>query len=168
MPMKKTWLLRVSQIRQDLLALDVPVVDRTMFERLFHLRRRRALQVMNGLGGYQTGQALLIDRTVLLRQLEALEAGAEFALEHGRQRRLQDSLEKIRRQRAAAAVRLPVEAGVGERSVADLPAGICLEPGSLRVDFIGAEDLLAKLYRLARAAGNDFEDFKLRVEGAAS
>jgi len=167
MPMKKTWLLRVSEIRQDLLALDVPVLDRQMFERLFHLRRRRALQLMNSLGGYVTAQSLLIDRAVLVRQLEALEAGTEFALERGRQQRLQESLEKIRRQRAAAAVRIPVPADAAERSVADLPQGICLEPGSLHVDFTGAEDLLAKLYGLARAAGNDFESFKLRVERAA-
>jgi hypothetical protein len=166
--MKKTWLLRVSEFRQDLLALDVPVLDRPMFERLFHLRRRRALQLMNSLGGYQTGQALLIERVVLLRQLEALEAGAEFAIERGRQQRLQESLERIRRHRAAAAVRIPVPAGVAGRSVAGLPEGICLAPGSLHVNFTGAEDLLAKLYGLAQAAGNDFEDFKLRVEGSAT
>jgi len=166
MPMKKTWLLRVTQIRQDLLALDVPVLDRQMFERLFHLRARRAQQVMSSLGGYQTGHAFLIERTALLRQLEALEAGTEFAIERGRQQRLQASLDKIRQQRTAAAVRIPVPAGVAERSVADLPAGICLELGSLHVDFTGAEDLLGKLYGLARVAGNDFENFKLRVERA--
>ena len=59
MPMKKTWLLRVSEIRQELLGLEVPVVDRLLFERLFHVRRRRALQLMNSLGGFQTGQALV-------------------------------------------------------------------------------------------------------------
>ena len=90
MPMKKTWLLRVTQIRQDLLALDVPVLDRQMFEHLFHLRARRAQQVMSSLGGYQTGHAFLIERTALLRQLEALEAGTEFAIERGRQQRLQE------------------------------------------------------------------------------
>jgi len=35
MPTKKTWLLRVSEIRQDLLRLDVPVLDRQMVEKLF-------------------------------------------------------------------------------------------------------------------------------------
>ncbi len=167
MPMKKTWLLRVSEIRQDLLALDVPVLDRPMFERLFHLRRRRALQVMNSLGGYQTGQALLIDRLVLLKQLEALEAGTEFALEQGRRQRLLDSLEKVRKLRAASAVRIPVEDPLAARSVAGLPAGICLQADSLRLDFHGTEDLLCKLYELARAVADDFEAFKALVEHPA-
>ena len=95
MPVKKTWLLRVPEIRLDVAALDVPVVDRIVFERLFHVRRRRAIQLMHALGGYQTGQALLVDRGVLLGQLEALQAGAEYALEHGRRKRLVDSLQKV-------------------------------------------------------------------------
>ena len=37
MPTNKTWLLRVAEIRSDVAALDVPVVDRVLFERLFHI-----------------------------------------------------------------------------------------------------------------------------------
>ncbi len=142
MAAKRLWLLRVPGIRQEVAALDVPVLDRILFERLFRVRRRRAIQLMHVFGGYQTGQALLIDRAGLLRQLEALEAGTEFAIEQGRRQRLLDSLEKVRRHRAAAAVRIPVEADAAERSVASLPPGICLQADSLRVDFHGAEDAI--------------------------
>jgi hypothetical protein len=140
--------------------LEVPVLDRPVFERLFHERRRRALQLMNGLGGYQIGQALLIDRAVLLRQLEALAAGTEFAIEQGRKQRLLDSLEKVWKHRAAAAVRIQVNTDMADWSLARLPAGVCLQAGSLHVDFRGAEDLLSKLYELARVVGSDFEAFK--------
>jgi hypothetical protein len=75
MAAKKQWLLRVPEIRQDVAALEVPVLDRILFERLFHVGWRRAIDLMHAFGAYQTGQALLIDRTVLLQQLEALEAG---------------------------------------------------------------------------------------------
>ena len=78
-----------------------------------------------------------------------------------------DSLEKLRRHRAAAAVRIPVEAAAAEPSVAGLPEGICLQAGSLHVDFRGAEDLLRKLYELARAVSNDFEAFKALAERPA-
>ena len=159
MPVKKTWLLRVPEIRQDVAALDVPVLDRILFERLFHVRRRRAIQLMHTLGGYQTGQALLIDRGVLLGQLAALQAGTEYALEHGRRKRLVDSLQKVVRHKAAARVVLPVARGAAPRSMADLPPGVRLGPGSLTVEFSQAEDLLGKLFELAQAAAHDFEGF---------
>jgi len=126
MAARRLWLLRLPEIRQEVATLDVPVVDRISFEHLFHVRRRRAIQLMHTFGGYQTGQALLIDRAELLRQLEALEAGAEFAIEQGRRQRLLDSLERVRRHRLAAAVRIPVDADTAERSVASLrPASAC-------------------------------------------
>jgi len=160
MPMKKTWLLRVSEIRQEVAALDVPVVDRVLFERLFHIRRRRAIDLMHAFGGYQTAQALLIDRAELVRQLEALEAGTEFALECGRRQRLLDSLEKTRRHRVAALVTLPVAPDTSLKTMRDLPPGVRLQPGSLTVEFGEAEDLLARLFELAQAAANDFEGFR--------
>ena len=43
MPTKKTWLLRLPEIREELSAMKVPVVDRAIFERLFGVRRRRAI-----------------------------------------------------------------------------------------------------------------------------
>jgi len=112
---------------------------------------------MHTFGGYQIGLALLIDRGVLLQQLEALEAGAEFAIEQGRKQRLLDSLERVRKHRAAAAVRISVASDAEEWSIARLPAGIVLQPDNLRVDFRGAADLLAKLYELSQAVGNDLK-----------
>jgi hypothetical protein len=46
----------------------------------------------------------------------------------------------------------------------DLPAGIHLKPGELRIEFFGAEDLLRHLYELAQAMGNDFGRFQEAVE----
>jgi hypothetical protein len=164
MAARRQWLLRVPEIRQEVAALDAPVVDRMTFQHLFHVGWRRAIDLMHTFGAYQTGQSLLIDRTVLLQHLEALEAGTEFALEQGRKRRLLESLEKVRGHRRAAAVRIPVEDPTVERSVASLPAGICLQADNLRLDFRGAEDLLSKLYELARALADDFESFRAMVE----
>ena len=103
MPTKKTWLLRLTQIREELTAMDTPVIDRAVFERLFGVRRRRAIQLMHYFDGYQAGRTFLMDRLALLRQLEPLEASAEFALEQRRRQRLVESLEKVRRSRAGAA-----------------------------------------------------------------
>lgn len=50
MPAKPAWLLRTPEILHDLQSLTVPVVDRCMFERLFCVRRRRAITLMQEFG----------------------------------------------------------------------------------------------------------------------
>jgi len=60
-------------------------------------------------------------------------------------------------------VRIPVAAEGAERSMASLPPGICLRPGSLTVEFGQAEDLLSKLFVLAQAAAQDFDGFRRMV-----
>jgi hypothetical protein len=164
MPMRKTWLLRVPEIREELGGMEVPVIDRAVFERLFGIRRRRAIQLMHFFGGYQAGRTFLLDRIQLIGQLEPIQAGAEFVMEARRKQRLTEALEKVRRYRAGARVVLPVEAGLLEGRLIDLPEGILLGPGSLHVEFGKAEELLAKLFELSKAAANDFEAFRSAAE----
>jgi hypothetical protein len=165
MSMKKTWLLRLGEIREELTAVEVPVIDRAMCERIFGVRRRRALQLMHSFGGWQSGQAYLVDRLALLRQLEPLQNSAELIREQRRRQCLSETLEETRRHRAAARVILPVERDTGPRTMLDLPQGVHLQPGSLWVGFGEAEDLLAKLFELAQAAAHDFDGFRRMVSG---
>jgi hypothetical protein len=60
MPTKKTWLLRLPEIREELSAMKVPVVDRAVFELLFGVRRRRAIQLLHYFDGYQSGRTFLV------------------------------------------------------------------------------------------------------------
>jgi len=164
MPMKKTWLLRLTEIREQLTAMDVPVIDRAIFERLFGVRRRRAIQLLHHFGGFQAGRTFLVDRLALLRQLEPLEESAEFALEQQRRQRLIDFLERLRRSRAGAAVIIPVAPA---HNGTLLPDGVQLDCGTLRVEFAEVRDLLSKLYAIAQAAAADFEAFRAAAEKAS-
>ena len=74
MPTKSEWLLRLPEIRAELEDLEVPVVDRAGIERIFGLKRRRAIGLMHQFGGYQTGRTFLVERQGLLRILEALQS----------------------------------------------------------------------------------------------
>ena len=94
-----------------------------------------------------------------MRQLTPLQESMEFAVEQRRRQRLVDTLQHIRRQRAADRVSLPVARDIGQPSLFDLPAGVCLAPGNLQVVFKEPEELLAKLYQLAQSAAQDFEEF---------
>jgi hypothetical protein len=166
MPAKAPWLLKIPEIIAMLEAFDVPVVDRSVIERLFGLRRRRAIELLHRFGGYQAGRTFLVDRRRLLDQLRRLMEGEDFQVESRRKERLGQAVDELRRYQAAARVKIPVQPVVLNRKVADLAAGVALEPGHLHIEFSGTEDLLSKLYELSRAAANDFDRFRAVTEPA--
>ena len=165
MPAKAQWLLRVPEILEELSVLDVPVVDRAVCERLFRLRRRRAIDLIRAFGGYQAGRTFLVDRPKLVAQLEQIRNGADFKMEWQRKERLADRLESMRRLQAGARVAIPVEPPILSQRLPDLPAGVCLSAGALHIQFQSPEDLLSKLFALAQAIANDYEAFEKRTAG---
>ena len=48
----------------------------------------------------------------------------------------------------------------------DLSPEVALEAGHLHIAFVGAEDLLSKLFELSQAASNDFDGFRAAAEPA--
>jgi len=167
MPAKPAWLLHIPEIVTMLESFEVPVVDRASIERLFGLRRRRAIELLHHFGGYQAGRTFLIDRRSLIEQLKQGNAGEDFRREARRRERLEQAIEQLRRQHAAARIRIPVDPERIPRKLAELDA-VDLAPGQLRIAFTGAADLLAKLYQLSQVAGNDFEGFCAAVESGWS
>ena len=164
MPAKAAWLLEIPEIVSLLESFVVPVVDRAIIERLFGLRRRRAIELLHRFGGYQAGRTFLIDRKILIEQLRRLAEGDEFQMESRRKERLDHQVDQLRRTQVATRVKIPVEPEVLSRKVADLSAGVALEPGHLHITFAGAEDLLSKLYELSQVASNDFDRFRAAAE----
>jgi hypothetical protein len=167
MPAKALWLLQIPDIIAILERFEAPVVDRAVIERVFGLRRRRAIELLHHFGGYQAGRTFLVDRRVLIDQLRRLAQGEEFQMESRRKERLGNKVDQLRRHLPAAQARIPVQAGVFSRKLAELSAGVVLEPGHLHITFSGTEDLLSKLYELSQAASNDFDRFRAATEPAA-
>ena len=166
MPAKALWLLQIPEIVALLETFDVPVVDRAIMERLFGLRRRRAIELLHRFGGYQAGRTFLIDRRLLIEHLRHLAEGEELQRESQRRERLGHTVDQLRRQQAAARVRILVEPDVFNRKLTDLPPGVALEAGHLHIAFSGTEDLLGKLFELSQAASNDFDRFRAAAEPA--
>src|SRR4051812_3761353 len=165
---KPAWLLRIPQIVQELQALTVPVVDRCMCERLFCVRRRRAITLMQELGACQSGHTLLVERAAMIRRLEAIEEGQEFERERHRKRRLRDSLDALHRHRAAAKVVIPVLPPELRKHLPELPAGISVRDRELAIEYNNVEQLLQRLYELSQAAAADFDAFITVVEAPTS
>ena len=51
-----------------------------------------------------------------------------------------------------------------DQKIADLPAGVHLRPGELRIEFSGAEELLQRLYELSQVILNDYRTFETICE----
>src|ERR1035441_10635322 len=124
MPAKPEWLLRLPEIRAELEHLDVPIVDRAGVERLFGLRRRRAIELMHEFGGYQTGRTFLLDRVRLLEALQSLESREDYTAEKRRRERLRDVVEASREHLILTRVRIPVHAAAMRPSLDRLAPGV--------------------------------------------
>jgi hypothetical protein len=164
MPAKALWLLQIHEIVSQLETFNVPVVDRSIVERLFGLRRRRAIELLHRFGGYQAGRTFLIDRRLLIEHLRRLAEGEEFQAEHRRKERLGDTVGQLRRYRIASRVKIPVQADVLGEGGTGLSDGVVLDSGHLHISFLSTEDLLSKLYALSQAAAKAFDRFRAATE----
>ena len=165
MPAKPAWLLRLPEIRAQLEYLDAPVVDRAVIERIFGLKRRRAIELLHQFGGYQAGRTFLLDRVRLLEALQSLESRDDYTTEKRRRERLQDAVEASREHLILTQVQIPVRAAAMRPSLDRLAPGVLLMPGMLSIEFRQPIELLEKLYGLAQAISHDFERFEALLPG---
>src|ERR1035437_8920866 len=109
MPTSPQWFLKLPEIVRELERLPVPVIDRAVFESVFDVGRRRAIQLMHQFGGYQVGKTFIIDRLVLIRELRARRGSEAFNFERQRKTKLIAELERVRKLAPARARRLAGE-----------------------------------------------------------
>lgn len=128
---KPQWLLRIPQIRAEISALAVPVVDRAVIEGIFRVRRRRAIESMHGFRGYQAGRTFLVDREDLLAHVTAIEAGDDYVHETHRREQLAARVERMRRLHVGEAVRIPADPHTLSMRVPTLDRSIRSQPGRL-------------------------------------
>jgi hypothetical protein len=163
-PRKAEWTEELPSALEELRRFPAAVIDRAILEKVLRIGRRTAIRLMNRFGGFQSGKTFLIDREKLIAKLEEIARGEDMAVERDRRARLADELEKTRRLAPGRKVRIGTAPDVRDRVMQDLPAGIHLRPGELRIEFFGAEDLLRHLYELSQAMVNDFGRFQKAVE----
>lgn len=157
MPDQPSWLQRVPDILNKLSASDAPTVfDRAAVEVLFGLRRRQAIRLLSQCGGYQAGRTFLVPREALLEYLNTRIDSERVSFAVRRKTRILDDLNKSRRLSSGQVI-------IGTRHPergAFLPHGVHLRPGLLEVRFDSPVQLLEKLFALAQAVSNDFDQFE--------
>ena len=162
MPAKPRWLLAIPDAITQLEALDQDLLTRRDLERLFGVSKVRATQLMTAFGAGRTGHLLTLPRAALLRQIRRQRKRAAFRHEATRREKVVTALRQARLTGIRAAV--PLEALEGRLS--GLPAGVSVEPGRIEVRFRGAKDAVGRLFALAQALTNDYEQFEALVDGA--
>lgn len=147
--------------------MQIPVVDRRVFEELFRVRRRRAADLVQRFGGYRSGNTSLVDRQKLIEQLRQLESDPDVICEMERKRRIAVELEEVQLQSRAARIVIGHTPTAWARREWAMPASVSVSGGALTVEFSDPEDLLRQLYHLSEAAAADFERFYETIAGGA-
>ena len=161
MPAKPRWLLAIPDAIRQLEALDREVLTRGDVEQLFGVSRARAATLMQTFGAELTGNQRTLPRTQLLRQLRKHRTRAAFRGEATRRARVVTAI----RQARLIGIRVAVPIAALEARLAGLPAGVSVEPGRIEVRFSGAKDAVGRLFALAQALTNDYEQFEALVNG---
>ena len=162
MPAKPRWLLAVPDAIRQLETLDRDLLTRRDVEQLFGVSRARAAQLMQTFGAALTGNQRTLPRTQLLRQLRKHRARAAFRGEATRRDRVVTAI----RQARLTGIRVAVPSEALEARLSGLPAGVSVEPARIEVRFSGAQEAVARLFALAQALTNDYEQFEALVDGA--
>jgi hypothetical protein len=158
LPAQPAWFHRLPEILEELRALEVSHLDRRAVEKLFGVRQRRARQLMASLPGLQAGNAFAVERLALLARLDTISSGDRFHQEISRRARVSEELDRTRRHLAAR--RITLAASPAPRCLRDLPEGIDLRPGELRITFRTAQELASKLFHLSQTMSEDWEAFE--------
>ena len=159
-PAKPRWLLAIPDAIRQLDALDRELLTRRDLERLFGVSKVRAVALMTAFGAGRTGHLLTLPRAKLLRQLRRHRTRAAFRGEATRRDRVVTAIRTARLTGIRVAV--PIEAL--DARLSGLPAGVSVEPGRIEVRFRGAKDAVGRLFALAQALTNDYEQFEALVE----
>ena len=160
-PARPRWLLAIPDAIRQLETLDRDLLTRRDLERLFGVSKVRAVALMTAFGAGRTGHLLTLPRAALLRQLRRQRKRAAFRGEATRREKVVTAI----RQARLIGIRVAVPSEALEARLSGLPAGVSVEPGRIEVRFRGAKDAVGRLFALAQALTNDYEQFEALVEG---
>ena len=161
MPATPRWLLAIPDAIRQLEQLDRDLLTRRDLERLFGVSRARAATLMQTFGAEMTGyQRTLPTGPSSSASSAGTGHGAAFRGEATRRDRVVTAI----RQARLTGIRVAVPLEALEARLSGLPAGVTVEPGRIEVRFRSATDAVGRLFALAQALTNDYEQFEALVE----
>jgi hypothetical protein len=148
MPDKPSYLVRLPAILAEARASKpIPFFRRGDIEALFGLKRRQAIKLMHKVGAIRVSQEIAVDQRDLISWIERLAASPESAREEARQVRVVERIVELKAEAAARARKIALPDGP---PFPGMPQGVTLSPGTLSIEFKTGQELLERLFALAR------------------
>jgi hypothetical protein len=125
----------------------IPFFRRRDIEALFGLKKRQAVNLMHRIGAIRVSRELAVDKRDLIRWLEQMLEDPSVAAEWRRHERVVDRIVELKAETAARAVKIVLP---DPKPSIELPDGVALQPGLLTISFENEQELLERLFLLAR------------------
>lgn len=169
MPAAPLWIHRLPDALPALASLPQEWIDRRTLEELLGVGKWTAWRILRQCGAEEgPGGTLVCRREILVERLRAALEDGRFAPELARRERveryLDGMLQYASRRHKEIARHTAAEALVSSR-FGNLPEGVDLQPGELRVRFRGSADFLEKFGAVVFALHNDWERISEFLEG---
>jgi hypothetical protein len=111
------------------------------------LKKRQAIHLMHRIGAVRVSRELAVEQRELVRWLERMISNPYVAVEQLRHETVIGRIVELKAETAARAVKIVLP---DRPPSVDLPEGVSLQPGLLTVSFDNEQQLLERLFLLAR------------------
>jgi hypothetical protein len=148
MPDHPSYIQKLAEILAEARApKPIPFFRRRDIEALFGLKKRQAVNLMHRIGAIRVSRELAVDKRDLLRWLEQMIKDPSVAIEQRRHERVINRIIELKAETAARAVKIVLPE---PEPTIELPEGVSLQPGLLTISFENDQQLLERLFLLAR------------------
>jgi hypothetical protein len=148
MPHKPSYIHKLAGILAEARAPNpIPFSRRRDIEALFGLKKRQAVNLMHRIGAIHVSRELAVDKRDLVAWLEQMIEDPSVAIEQRRHERVIDRIVELKAETAARAVKIVLP---DPKPSVELPDGVSLQPGLLTISFENDQQLLERLFLLAR------------------
>lgn len=125
----------------------IPFFRRRDIEALFGLKKRQAVNLMHRIGAVRVSRELAVEQRELIRWLERMMSDSSVEVEQRRHDAVIERIVELKAEAAARSIKIVLPDG---KPPPDLPDGVSLRPGLLSVSFDSGQQLLERLFLLAR------------------
>ena len=148
MPDNPTYIHKLEGILGEARApKPIPFFRRRDIEALFGLKKRQAINLMHRIGAVRVSSELAVEQRVLVRWLERMISDPSVVYEQRRHEAVIERIVELKAETAARAIKIVLPE---RRPSDDLPYGVSFQPGLLTVSFDNEQQLLERLFLLAR------------------